>query len=128
MLTENQEILEGRFKIIKKLGSGAFGEIFKGKHWYFEISDSYENFSPWNVLFLVFQFYAETKFYTDLCISVVEKKKTGEFYAAKIVSETIIHFLKGKPTLSQAFDHFLVLQSKFFKIWFLSILQATESK
>lgn len=30
-LVENQEILEGRFKIIKKLGSGAFGEIFKGK-------------------------------------------------------------------------------------------------
>ena len=34
MLQENQEILEGRFKIIKKLGSGAFGEIFKGKFTY----------------------------------------------------------------------------------------------
>ena len=37
MLAENQEILEGRFKIIKKLGSGAFGEIFKGRHLLFEI-------------------------------------------------------------------------------------------
>ncbi len=45
MLSEGQEILEGRFKIQKRLGSGAFGEIFK-----------------------------------------VEKKKTGEMYAAKIVS------------------------------------------
>lgn len=68
MLQENQEILEGRFKIIKKLGSGAFGEIFK-----------------------------------------VEKKKTGDFYAAKIEKATkyqkhvmlfweskLIHKLRGK--------------------------------
>ena len=34
MLVEGQEILEGRFKIVKKLGSGAFGEIFKGKSKY----------------------------------------------------------------------------------------------
>ena len=31
MLQDGQEILEGRFQIIKKLGSGAFGEIYKGK-------------------------------------------------------------------------------------------------
>ena len=32
MLQDGQEILEGRFQIIKKLGSGAFGEIYKGKY------------------------------------------------------------------------------------------------
>lgn len=31
MFTEGQEILEKRYKVIKKLGGGAFGEIFKGK-------------------------------------------------------------------------------------------------
>lgn len=30
ILNEGQEILEGRYKLIKKLGSGAFGEIYKG--------------------------------------------------------------------------------------------------
>lgn len=37
MLANDQEILDGRFKVIKKLGSGAFGEIFKGI-WHFYIS------------------------------------------------------------------------------------------
>ena len=32
MLQDGQEILEGRFQIIKKVGSGAFGEIYKGKY------------------------------------------------------------------------------------------------
>ena len=41
MLQEGQEILEGRFKIIKKLGSGAFGEIFKGN---FHLLDSWVTF------------------------------------------------------------------------------------
>ena len=35
MLTEGQDILEGRFQIVKKVGSGAFGEIYKGKRYCF---------------------------------------------------------------------------------------------
>ena len=54
MLSEGQEILDGRFKVIKKLGSGAFGEIFKGKFWKRLDSDRFGGFSSeeedwWNV-------------------------------------------------------------------------------
>ena len=30
MLEEGQEILDKRYRVIKRLGGGAFGEIFKG--------------------------------------------------------------------------------------------------
>lgn len=32
MFIEGQEILEKRYKVIKKVGGGAFGEIFRGKY------------------------------------------------------------------------------------------------
>ena len=32
MFIEGQEILDKRYRVIKKLGGGAFGEIYKGKH------------------------------------------------------------------------------------------------
>jgi len=57
MLQDGQEILEGRFQIVKKLGSGAFGEIYK-----------------------------------------VEKKKTKQFYAAKIVSFAFISCHQTRDT------------------------------
>jgi hypothetical protein len=31
MLVEGQEILEKRYKVIKRVGGGAFGEIYRGK-------------------------------------------------------------------------------------------------
>ena len=32
MFTEGQEILEKRYKVIKRLGGGAFGEIYRGNY------------------------------------------------------------------------------------------------
>ena len=31
LIDDGAEILEGKFKVIKRLGSGAFGEIYKGR-------------------------------------------------------------------------------------------------
>ena len=32
MFQEGQEILEKRYKVMKKVGAGAFGEIYRGKN------------------------------------------------------------------------------------------------
>lgn len=70
MFVENQEILEKRYRIMKKLGSGAFGDIYKGM-----------NPSP-----------PARATSRSLTIFVVEKKKTGEFLAAKVVRSPYLQF------------------------------------
>lgn len=70
MFVENQEILDKRYRVIKKLGSGAFGDIYKGKQIFIRPSHLF----PLKL---------------DLKYVLVEKKKTGEFLAAKIVQNSV---------------------------------------
>ena len=58
--------MEQRYRVIKKLGGGAFGEIYKGK------SSLSLDYTPNRSRLIKF------------CI--VEKRKTGEHLAAKVVS------------------------------------------
>lgn len=66
MFQEGQEILEKRYKVIKKQGGGAFGEIYKGTS---------------NIKI--------AKIINTLLI--VEKRKTGEILAAKVVKILFVH-------------------------------------
>ena len=73
MLVEDQIILDGRYKVVKRLGSGAFGEIFKGK---FRFCDPDLVHHP---------SHDREKEEFNLNNPIVEKVRTGEFFAAKIV-------------------------------------------
>lgn len=67
MFAEGQEILEKRYKVIKRLGGGAFGEIYRGK------------------IYSKGQGPMLNRYLNEFnCI--VEKRKTGEHLAAKVVS------------------------------------------
>jgi len=67
LIDDGAEILEGRYRVIKRLGSGAFGEIYKGKPTQSLFTNKFESLIPSFLL-------------------TVEKKATGEIYAAKMVS------------------------------------------
>lgn len=74
MFLEGQEILEKRYKVMKKVGAGAFGEIYKGK---VHLSSHISTFS---------QYFIITYHNALQYLIIVEKKKTGEILAAKVVS------------------------------------------
>ena len=71
MFEEGQEILDKRYRVIKKLGGGAFGEIYKGKLSWRQSHTVYQNF--WGSSSL-------------MVFILVEKRKSGEYLAAKVVS------------------------------------------
>lgn len=66
MFVDGQLILEERYKVLKKLGGGAFGEIYKSKYLISLIIIIFNLIHPFN--------------------SIVEKLKTKEILAAKVVS------------------------------------------
>ena len=97
MFEEGQEILDKRYRVIKKLGGGAFGEIFKGKQ-YSHAGLSYRCSKDLQIYvyltvehdqLLTFGLILKHNFWLTICVvlmSVVEKRKTGEHLAAKVVS------------------------------------------
>lgn len=68
MLTEGQEILDRRFKVVKKLGGGAFGEIYK----------------------------VEKKKTGEILAAKIEKAQRGQKHIMLFWESKLIHKLRGK--------------------------------